>query len=248
MTHPASHPREPFAVTPAGVEAVDHAITSRRSIRRFLPTEVSRETLESILRVASRAPSGTNTQPWRVHVLTGGARQGLVDKVTAAFLGSGLVDHHQAPHKEEYDYYPSQWVSPYIDRRRKVGWDLYGLLGIAKGDTERMREQQARNFAYFDAPVGLVFTIDRVMGRGSWLDYGMFVQNIMIAARARGLDTCPQAAFNQFHAVIEEHLALDATKEMVVMSMALGWADPQALDNTLLTEREPVSSFAKFRS
>jgi nitroreductase len=248
MTHPASHPREPFAVTPAGVEAVDHAITSRRSIRRFLPTEVSRETLESILRVASRAPSGTNTQPWRVHVLTGGARQGLVDKVTAAFLGSGLVDHHQAPHKEEYDYYPSQWVSPYIDRRRKVGWDLYGLLGIAKGDNERMREQQARNFAYFDAPVGLVFTIDRVMGRGSWLDYGMFVQSIMIAARARGLDTCPQAAFNQFHAVIEEHLALDTAKEMVVMSMALGWADPQALDNTLLTERETVSSFAKFRS
>jgi len=248
MTHPASHPREPFAVTPAGVEAVDHAITSRRSIRRFLPTEVSRETLESILRVASRAPSGTNTQPWRVHVLTGGARQGLVDKVTAAFLGSGLVDHHQAPHKEEYDYYPSQWVSPYIDRRRKVGWDLYGLLGIAKGDNERMREQQARNYAYFDAPVGLVFTIDRVMGRGSWLDYGMFVQSIMIAARARGLDTCPQAAFNQFHAVIEEHLALDTAKEMVVMSMALGWADPQALDNTLLTEREPVSSFAKFRS
>jgi nitroreductase len=248
MTHPASKPREPFVVTPQGVEAVDHAITSRRSIRRFLPTEVPRETLEDILRVASRAPSGTNTQPWRVHVLTGDARQGLVDKVTAAFMGSGLVDHHQAPYKEEYDYYPAQWVSPYIDRRRKVGWDLYGLLGIAKGDTERMREQQARNYAHFDAPVGLVFTIDRVMGRGSWLDYGMFVQSIMIAARARGLDTCPQAAFNQFHAVIEEHLALDAVKEMVVMSMALGWADPGALDNTLLTERDPVSSFATFRS
>jgi nitroreductase len=248
MTHPASQPREPFAVTPQGVEAVDHAITSRRSIRRFLPTEVPRETLEDILRVASRAPSGTNTQPWRVHVLTGAARQGLVDKVTAAFLGSGLVDHHQAPHKEEYDYYPAQWVSPYIDRRRKVGWDLYGLLGITKGDTERMREQQARNYAYFDAPVGLVFTIDRVMGRGSWLDYGMFLQSIMVAARARGLDTCPQAAFNQFHAVIEAHLGLDASKEMVVVSMALGWADPDALDNTLLTEREPVSSFATFRS
>jgi nitroreductase len=246
MSHPASHPRAQVEITPAHTVAVDEAITSRRSIRRFLPTPVPREVIEDILRVASRAPSGTNTQPWRVHVLTGAARQGLVDKVTAAFLGSGLVDHHQAPHKEEYDYYPAQWVSPYIDRRRKVGWDLYGLLGITKGDTERMRAQQARNYAYFDAPVGLVFTIDRVMGRGSWLDYGMFLQNIMVAARARGLDTCPQAAFNQFHAVIEAHLGLDPDKEMVVVSMALGHADPEALDNTLLTEREPVSGFARF--
>jgi nitroreductase len=246
MSHPASQPRLPFVVTPEGIAAVDHAISSRRSIRRFLPTPVPRELIEDILRVASRAPSGTNTQPWRVHVLTGAARQGLVDQVTAAFLGSGLVDQHQAPHKEEYDYYPAQWVSPYIDRRRKVGWDLYGLLGIAKGDTERMRAQQARNYAYFDAPVGLVFTIERVMGRGSWLDYGMFLQNIMVAARARGLDTCPQAAFNQFHALIEAHLGLDPDKEMVVASMALGHADPEALDNTLLTEREPVSGFARF--
>jgi nitroreductase len=246
MSHPASQPRAQVEITPAHTAAVDEAITSRRSIRRFLPTPVPREVVEDILRVASRAPSGTNTQPWRVHVLTGAARQGLVDKVTAAFLGSGLVDHHQAPHKEEYDYYPAQWVSPYIDRRRKVGWDLYGLLGITKGDTERMRAQQARNYAYFDAPVGLVFTIDRVMGRGSWLDYGMFLQNIMVAARARGLDTCPQAAFNQFHAVIEAHLGLDPDKEMVVVSMALGHADPEALDNTLLTEREPVSGFARF--
>jgi nitroreductase len=178
-------------------------------------------------------------------VLTGASRQGLVDKVTAAFKDSGQLDHHQQ-HREEYDYYPEQWVSPYIDRRRKVGWDLYGLLGIAKGDRERMQAQQARNYAYFDAPVGLVFTIERVMGRGSWLDYGMFLQNIMIAARARGLDTCPQAAFNQFHSVIGAHIGLDPAKYMVVVSMALGYADPDALDNTLLTEREPVSGFTQF--
>jgi len=242
MTHPASIPREPDQITADSTAAVDRAITSRRSIRRFLPTAVPQSVIEDILRVASRAPSGTNTQPWKVHVLTGSSRQGLVDKIAA--INSDPLLWKQ--HGEEYDYYPKEWVSPYIDRRRKVGWDLYGLLGIGKADKERMAVQQGRNFAYFDAPVGMVFTIDRVMGRGSWLDYGMFLQNIMVAARARGLDTCPQAAFNHFHDVIEGHLGLDKDKEMVVVSMALGYADPDALDNTLLTEREPVESFAKF--
>ena len=242
MTHPASIPREPDHITADSTAAVDLAITSRRSIRRFLPTAVPRSVIEDILRVASRAPSGTNTQPWKVHVLTGANRQSLVDKVLAAQDDPDL----QSALGEEYDYYPKEWVSPYIDRRRKVGWDLYGLLGITKGDKERMQAQQSRNFTYFDAPVGLVFTIDRVMGKGSWLDYGMFLQNIMVAARGRGLDTCPQAAFNHFHKVIEAHLGLDVGKEMVVASMALGHADPDALDNTLLTEREPVEGFTKF--
>ena len=240
--HPASSPRQEPPVTPERTAAVDHAITSRRSIRRFLPTEVPRQTIEDILRVASRAPSGTNTQPWKVHVLTGASRQGLVDKIMAAHNDAAQGDHH----KEEYDYYPATWVSPYIDRRRKVGWDLYGLLGIGKGDKARMREQQGRNFRFFDAPVGLIFTIDRIMGRGSWMDYGMFLQNIMVAARGRGLDTCPQAAFNHYHGIIEQHLGLDVATEMVVVGMALGFADPDALDNTLLTERESVSTFARF--
>lgn len=240
--HPASVPRQDPPVTPERIAAVDHAITSRRSMRRFLPTEVPRQALEDILAVASRAPSGTNTQPWKVHVLTGASRQGLVDKIMAAHTDAAQSDRHQ----EEYDYYPSTWVSPYIDRRRKVGWDLYGLLGIAKGDKARMHAQQGRNYGFFDAPVGLIFTIDRVMGRGSWMDYGMFLQNIMVAARARGLDTCPQAAFNHYHGIIEAHLGLDPAVEMVVVGMALGHADPEALDNTLLTEREPVSSFARF--
>jgi len=148
-------------------------------------------------------------------------------------------------HSEEYAYYPVKWVSPYIERRRKIGWDLYGLLGIGRADHDRMHRQHARNYRFFDAPVGLIFTIERVLERGSWLDYGMFLQNVMIAARARGLDTCPQAAFTPFHRLIEEFLQLPAG-EMVVCGMSMGFSDPQAIENTLVTEREPVEQFARF--
>lgn len=242
MSNPASVPRAPDVITPESTAAVDAAITSRRSIRRFLPTEVPRSVIEDILRVSARAPSGTNTQPWRVHVLTGASLQALVDRIMAAHNDPAQVGLHQ----EEYDYYPKEWISPFVDRRRKVGWDLYSLLDITKGDKARMHEQNGRNFRFFDAPVGMIFTIDRIMGKGSLLDYGMLLENIMVAARARGLDTCPQAAFNAYHALISEHLGLDAEREMVVVGMALGHADPQAIENTLLTERETVSDFATF--
>lgn len=241
MSNP-SQPRQDPPITPEHTAAVDHAIASRRSIRRFLPTEVPREVIEDILRVASRAPSGTNTQPWKVHVLTGQARRALVDRVTAAYEAEGNAHRHQ----EQYAYYPAQWVPPYIDRRRKVGWDLYGLLGLERGDKAGMHAQHRRNYAFFDAPVGLIFTIDKIMGQGSWLDYGMFLQSIMVAARGRGLDTCPQAAWNQFHAVIADVLGLDEATDMVVVGMALGYADPGAIENTLLTDRESVASFTQF--
>ncbi|MBQ0930824.1 nitroreductase [Ideonella alba] len=232
----------PTSITPESIAAVDAAITSRRSIRAFLPTPVPRETVEQILAVASRAPSGTNTQPWQVHVLTGASLAELSRRVRSAFDDP----EERARHTEEYDYYPAQWVSPYIDRRRKVGWDLYSLLQIGKTDKQRMHEQHGRNYAFFDAPVGLIFTIDRIMGTGSMLDYGMFLQNVMVAARARGLDTCPQAAFTQFHRVIEDFLGLDAAKQMVVCGMSLGHADPERIENSLVTEREPVAGFARF--
>ncbi len=226
---------------PGPHQIVDHAITSRRSIRAFLPTPVPRETIEEILTVASRAPSGTNTQPWKVTVLTGAARQRLVDAITAVYDDPA----QRAQHSEEYAYYPTQWVDPYLARRRKVGWDLYGLLGIGREDKARMHAQHGRNYRFFDAPVGLIFSIDRVMAQGSWLDYGMFLQNIMVAARARGLDTCPQAAFTQFHRIIERELALPSA-EMVVCGMSLGYADMTQVENTLVTAREPVSAFARF--
>ncbi|MCU0949906.1 MAG: nitroreductase [Burkholderiaceae bacterium] len=227
---------------PPGPHAiVDHAITSRQSIRAFLPTPVPRSTIEEILAIAARAPSGTNTQPWKVTVLTGAARQRLVDAIVAAYDDPA----QRTQHREEYAYYPTQWVDPYLARRRKIGWDLYGLLGISRDDKARMHAQHGRNYAFFDAPVGLIFTIDRVMEQGSWLDYGMFLQNIMVAARARGLDTCPQAAFTQFHRVIAQELALP-DNEMVVCGMSLGYADTSKVENTLVTEREPVSGFARF--
>ena len=221
--------------------AIDAAITTRQSMRACLPTPVSKGTVAEILRVASRAPSGTNTQPWQVHVLMGAARQRVSDRICAIFEDPAEL----AQHTDEYDYYPKEWVSPYVDRRRKIGWDLYRLLDIAKGDKDRIHQQHARNYRFFDAPVGLIFTIDRIMQQGSWLDYGMFLENVMVAARARGLHTCPQAAFTQFHRVLAEELALKP-EQMVVCGMALGHADPAAVANTLVTDRVPVEEFAQF--
>ncbi|WP_144113086.1 nitroreductase [Paraburkholderia sp. BCC1886] len=225
--------------TPAN--AVDAALVTRRSVRAFLPTAVPRAEIEAILEAASRAPSGTNTQPWKVYVVTGDSLAKLSHALLAAY------DHPERDtlYREDYPYYPRQWVSPYIDRRRKVGWDLYGLLGIEKGDKVRMHAQHAQNYRFFGAPVGLFFTIDRVLERGSWLDYGMFLQAIMTAARGRGLDTCPQVAFTQFHRVIAGHLGLSEA-EQLVCGMSLGFADNHALVNRLRTERVPVERFTQF--
>ncbi|TFW08523.1 nitroreductase [Oxalobacteraceae bacterium OM1] len=220
---------------------VDAAITSRRSIRAFLPTPIAREDIEAILNVAARAPSGTNTQPWKVYVLSGAMKEKLSAEILRAHNDPQLTKQHE----EEYAYYPREWVAPYIDRRRKVGWDLYSLLGLTRDNKLGMHQQHGRNYAFFDAPVGMIFTIDRIMQQGSWLDYGMFLQNIMVAARGRGLDTCPQAAFTQYHRIIGELLQL-SQDEMVVCGMALGYADPSKIENTLVSEREPASSFARF--
>jgi nitroreductase len=212
------------------------------SARAFTQQEVSRELITEILQVASRAPSGTNTQPWKVYVLQGASRDSLVEKVCAAHEAIRANPEVAKQYSEQYDYYPAQWVSPYIDRRRENGWSLYGLLGIGKADKDRMHEQQQRNFKFFDAPVGLMFTVDPIMGRGSLLDYGMFIQNIMLAARARGLHTCPQAAWNGFHSIILPHVGA-GEGEMMVCGMSLGYADESDKVNTLLTPRVPVNEF-----
>ena len=229
-------------MTDSNVAAVDHAITSRMSARAFTQQAVSRELITKILQVASRAPSGTNTQPWKVYVLQGATRDALVDKVCAAHEAIRANPEVAKQYQEQYDYYPEKWVSPFIDRRRENGWSLYGLLGIGKGDKDRMHEQQQRNFKFFDAPVGLMFTIDPIMGRGSLLDYGMFMQNIMVAARARGLHTCPQAAWNGFHSIILPHIGA-SEGEMMVCGMSLGYADESDKVNTLVTPRVPVNEF-----
>jgi len=221
---------------------VDAAIISRMSVRAFTGQAVERPVLEKLLEVASRAPSGTNTQPWRVYVLQGGSRDSLVEKVCAAHDAVRLDPALGAQYVEEYDYYPEKWVSPYIDRRRENGWGLYGLLGIGKGDKDQMHAQHQRNYRFFDAPVGLMFTMDRVLGRGSLVDYGMFMQSIMVAARGQGLSTCPQAAWNGFSKIILPHIGAEPD-EMLVCGMALGYADKAAPVNRFHTPRVPVQDF-----
>lgn len=232
---------EDFNAGPDDRAIVDGAIASRRSIRAFLPTPVAHDDIEAILSVASRAPSGTNIQPWKVTVLTGESLSQLSEKILAAHDDPEA----HAVHTEGYAYYPTKWQSPYIDRRRKIGWDLYSLLGIGREDKQRIHAQHGRNYAFFDAPVGLMFTIDRILEIGSWLDYGMFIEAVMVAARGRGLDTCPQAAFNKFHRIIAEHIGMPET-EMLVCGMSLGYADVTKIENTLKTEREPLGNFVRF--
>ncbi|MFZ6849495.1 nitroreductase [Undibacterium sp. RuRC25W] len=222
-------------------QIVDEVIISRRSIRAFLPDLISESDIEKMLDIAQRAPSGSNTQPWKVYVLMG-AR---LKELSAAILDVHNHPSVDKPHTEEYNYYPVSWVSPYLERRRKVGWDLYALLGLGRENRQGMHAQHGRNYAFFDAPVGLIFTIDRVMEQGSWLDYGMFLQNIMLAAKGRGLDTCPQAAFTQYHKIIADQLKLPAN-EMLVCGMALGYADHSKIENTLVTERQPTPQFVTF--
>jgi nitroreductase len=222
--------------------SVDAAILSRFSARAYLPKAVDRAVLQEVLEIAARAPSGTNTQPWKVYVLQGAKRDELVAKTCAAHDAMTANPALAADYAEEYDYYPTKWVSPFIDRRRECGFGLYGVLGIGKGDKDRMHEQHQKNFRFFDAPVGLIFTIDKVMGRGSLLDYGMFLQTIMVAARSRGLHTCPQAAWNNFSKIILPHVGA-GENEMVVCGMALGYADESALVNTFQTTRVDAKTF-----
>ncbi|MBL8583367.1 MAG: nitroreductase [Rhizobiaceae bacterium] len=220
-------------------EIVDEAIRSRRSVRAFLPTPVPHEMIVEILEVAARAPSGTNMQPWRVYVTTGATKQAITDAV----MNSGI--RAEKAKWDEYKYYPEQFFEPYYGRRRAVGFALYGHLGIGKRDVDQMRRQHDRNFVFFDAPVGMIFTIDRRLNQGSWIDYGMFLENIMIAARGRGLHTCPQAAFAPYHRQIRPVLGIPE-EEILVCGMALGYEDATKPENDLRTERAALDEWVKF--
>ncbi|CAB3714785.1 nitroreductase [Paraburkholderia rhynchosiae] len=231
----------PFSSFADVSRAVDWALVTRRSVRAFLPIPVPREEIESILNVARFCATGVNIQPWHVHVVTGPTKS----RLSAAINEIDDDPARSSDLEEPYDYYPREWIAPYLDRRREVGWNLYGLLGIEKGDKERMHAQHGRNYSFFDAPVGLFFTVDRVMREGSLLDTGMFLQSVMLAARARGLDTCPQAAFNKFHRVIANELSIP-DNQMLVCGMSLGYADHGCIENSLVTERSPVGDFTTF--
>ncbi len=218
---------------------VDEAIESRRSVRGFTAEPVPRETIEHILRVAARAPSGTNMQPWHVFVVTGEKKAAITRDVLAMHNGPREL---QEP---EYLYYPKVFFEPYKSRRRKIGWDMYSLLGIERGEHEKMHAQAGENFRFFGAPVGLFFFVEKALELGSWLDCAMFIQNVMLSARGQGLHTCSQAAWPPFHKAVKRQLDLD--DHMVLLcGMAIGHEDQGAPVNRLRTEREPVEAFATF--
>ena len=218
----------------------DEALRTRRSVRAFLPTPVPRTEVEELLALASRSPSGSNIQPWKLHVFSGELRHRITREILQA------IDAGQAgEHRREWNYYPQQWREPYIGRRRKIGWDMYGLLGIPKGDFEATERQRRQNYDFFGAPVGMMFTLEEDLEIGSWLDLGIFIGALATAARGRGLDTCAQAAFADFHTLIRPLLGIP-DNQIVICGMALGYADEEAVVNRLVTERAPLAQYASF--
>ena len=217
---------------------VSEAIRQRHSVRQYLDKPVPQELIRQILELARHAPSGANTQPWQVAVLTGASRQRLVQTLTATFEA-------EQPADPDYHYYPTQWQSPYLERRRACGLQLYQSLGIERKDKQAQKAQWAANFRGFDAPVMLIFWMDEVMQTGSYLDMGLFLQTMMLAATDLGLATCPQAALAEYPQLIKDQLALPMNCQLIA-GMALGYEDSQAPVNQYRTEREAIDCFTQF--
>ena len=218
---------------------VFEAARTRRSIRAYKSDAVPLETLREVIALGRHAPSGSNIQPWRVHVLTGATLRRVGSAIQHAFLGD------EPGHMRDYDYYTDPIEEPYLARRRQCGWGLYGTLGIARGEREKSKAYRARNYNFFGAPAGLVFTIDRTLERGSWLDYGMFLQTIMLAARARGLHTCPEASIASYPDIVRRELGI-SNDYIVICGMAMGYADPDDVVNTFQPPRIDVDDYAVF--
>lgn len=218
---------------------VFEAARTRRSIRAYKREPVPIETVREIVALGRHAPSGSNTQPWRVHVLTGEALQRVTSALEHAFLSG------EPTNKRDYKYYTDPIEEPYLARRRQCGWGLYGTLGIGRGEREKSKAFVARNYEFFGAPVGLVFYIDRNLERGSWLDYGMFLQTIMLAARARGLHTCPEASIANYPNLLRRELGI-SDDYMIVCGMAMGYADPHDIVNTFQPPHIELDDYAVF--
>jgi len=217
---------------------VFEAARTRRSVRAYKPDSVPVEIVREIVALGRHAPSGSNIQPWRVHVLTGVSLKRVGDALQQAFLAD-------TPERRDYAYYTDPIEEPYLARRRECGWGLYGALGIARGDRGKSKAYRAGNFNFFGAPVGLVFTIERKLEKGSWLDYGMFLQTIMLAARARGLHTCPEASIANYPDIVRRELGI-STEWVVICGMALGYADADAIINTFQPPRIGLDEYATF--
>ena len=220
--------------------SVSHAILSRRSVRAFRPDPVPETVVREILSTASRAASGGNLQPWKVSVLAGDARDGLVNTVAERMK--------ETPYGEgpEYQIYPADLGEPYRARRGKVANDLYALVGTERGDRAARARQMALNFRFFGAPVGMFISIDRNMGPPQFADLGIFLQNVMLLAREHGLHTCAQEAWSLWGKSIREFTGIPE-EELIFCGMALGYAEPDSAVNDLYTDRAPVDEFAQFR-
>jgi len=217
---------------------VSEALQKRHSTRAFLDKAVDRSLIETILEDAGHAPSGTNTQPWQVAVLTGETRQKLQQQMEQAFRGGQKG-------KMDYTYYPTEWEEPYKSRRKACGLLMYSTLDIKREDKQRQLDQWAANYRAFDAPVMLLFFMDGIMQTGSYIDYGMFIQSVMLSAISHGLATCPQAALGEFPQMAKEMLGYQ-DDSIMICGIALGYEDKDALVNSYRTAREPVESFTRF--
>ncbi len=224
---------------------VEKAILERHSVRAFTEQEVSDGCLRDILAKASYAPSGTNTQPWKVYVVKGETKAQITAQVVASVnsIYSGRINRDQF--NPPYLYYSEKWFDPYLRRRRENGWTMYSLLGIGKDDKLARHEQQLRNFKFFDAPVGLFFTTHKELEAGAKMAIAMLMQNIMLIARAKGLDTCPQASWNDYHQMIMPILGAE-DDEVFVCGMSLGYSNRENKINQLRTPREPIEEFVRF--
>ncbi|WP_336294414.1 nitroreductase [Bartonella sp. CB169] len=217
---------------------VFQSILSRKAIRAFTDQPVSKETIKKILEFAARAPSGANLQPWQVIVLTGDTLKKVGQELSRLVLSGVEVER-------DYQYYPREWREPYLSRRKKMGSDLYTSLGIGKDEQEKILRQKIRNFSFFGAPVGFLFTMDYDMEVGSWLDLGMFMQTIMLAARGFGLDTCSQASFSDYHKQIRTLLSVPSDRR-IICGMSLGYRDANAPENNVEFGREKIENFVRF--
>lgn len=218
---------------------VSEAIMSRKTVRQFTDQPVSEALVRELIETSKRAPSGGNLQPWTVHVLTGEPLAKLVEEVNTKLLTGDVED-------PEYHVYPPDLKDPYRTRRRIVGQQLYELIGVPREDTPGKLKQLARNFRFFDAPVGMFFILDRQMEVGQYADVGMFMQNIMLLAREKGLHTCPQEAWARWPKTVSQFLGL-AEHEILFCGLALGYEDESAVINKLHSERAAFDEFVTMR-
>jgi nitroreductase len=217
---------------------VSSALAARKSVRAFTSKSVEQTLVRELLRLAGHAPSGVNTQPWEVAVVTGKAKERLQRGIEAEARGG-------TPNSLEYKYYPDTWVEPFKSRRKACGLAMFSTLGITREDKERQQEQWMANYRAFDAPVMLLFFVDDVLETGSYLDYGMFIQSIMLAALELGLTTCPQAALAEYPSVVREQLNYSSSKKLIC-GMALGYEDTEALVNSYRTDRLSIDEYTRF--